>query len=69
MCDFCQKIYSNMNEYKTNYKSHWDEEVAIVKTENYRYGIYVPCDDYYYSGIALYDIKNCPYCGKKLKND
>lgn len=64
MCDFCNNIITE-KEYRN--LSCWDRSNAIVKINSYDYGIWIECDDYYYSGIKLW-IKYCPMCGRKLED-
>ena len=63
-CDFCKKIWGSKEEYQTSVDSHWDEVNTIVMDGN-QLCLYVPCDDYYYSGIVM-DINFCPVCGRQI---
>ena len=54
-------------EYKKLFKSHWDEEQVIVKKGD-EYWVYIPMDDYFYSGNYL-QINYCPECGRKLTEE
>ena len=60
MCDLCDKTYKTKEEMKEKFKSHWDEVTCIIGD-----GLYVPCEDPYYSGVVL-QINYCPVCGRKL---
>ena len=66
-CEFCKKIYPSKEEYKELFESHWDEEKVIVKDGD-EYWIYIPMDDYFYSGNYL-QINYCPQCGRKLTEE
>lgn len=72
-CDFCNKIYSSKEEYDEFCGHNWWNEIdAIIMDKNNQPGLYVPCDDSYYSRIVM-DINFCPKCGRKInpeyKND
>lgn len=47
----------------------WERTTSIVKypdvQDNYKYGLWIECDDSYYSSIEM-DIYYCPICGRKL---
>ena len=62
MCDFCNNIISE-KEYRS--LDTWDRNNAIIKINSYDYGLWIECDDYFYSGTKLW-IKYCPMCGRKL---
>lgn len=65
-CNFCKKIWNSMEEYQKQFQHRWDEEISIVKDDDDgNIGLYVPCNDYYYSDIIM-DINYCPICGRKL---
>ena len=63
MCEFCNNIVSREEHEE---KSSWDRDNCIVKNRNNNYGIWIECDDYYYSGVRISSIHYCPYCGRKL---
>lgn len=60
MCDLCDKVYKTKEEMKKEFECHWDEPLCIIDN-----GLYVPCDDWYYSGVVLH-INYCPICGRYL---
>lgn len=63
-CEFCETIYGNDDEYEKAYTRPWDEVPAIIRRGD-EYGLYVPCEDSYYSRDIL-KIKYCPCCGREL---
>ena len=73
MCEWCDKdeikniTYENGNaDWKA--EPYWDKYNTIVYDKtNDSYGLWVECEDWYYSGIQFHDIEFCPYCGRKLK--
>ena len=70
MCDFCDNI-KDVEWYKEH--DSWDGDNAIVQTGERTFGLWIECDDYFYSGVAM-KIKFCPLCGadliyKQLEND
>ena len=64
-CNFCKKIWNSKEEYQKQFQHRWDEEVSIVKSYDSKIGLYVPCNDWYYSDVVI-DIYYCPICGRKL---
>ena len=64
MCEFCEKIWDSVSEYKKNFSYNYEERDAIVMYSG-RPGLYVSCDDYYYSRVVM-DVNYCPKCGRKL---
>ena len=62
MCDFCNNIKDV--EYIKEHPS-WERETEIAQTGEKTFGLWVECEDYYYSGIAI-KIKYCPICGRLL---
>ncbi len=62
MCDFCKEIKDFM-EYKKI--APFTRDNCIVKDSKNNKGLWIECDDYYYSGWAL-EIQFCPMCGRKL---
>ena len=67
MCEFCEKIWSSVSEYKENFSYSWEEGDAIVMYHG-QPGLYVSCDDYYYSRVVM-GINYCPRCGRELIED
>lgn len=62
MCDFCDNIKDSKWIKET---SPYDRYNCIVQTEEKTFGLWVECEDYYYSGIAM-QINFCPKCGFNL---
>ena len=64
MCKWCDKDEIKQLE---QYEDKDDRVNCIVydKFDN-SYHLWVECEDWFYSGIQFYDIKFCPYCGRKL---
>jgi len=67
MCDFCKEIKDFM-KYGAADVNPYERKNCIVKDSENNKGLWIECDDYYYSGWAL-DINFCPKCGKKLNDD
>lgn len=66
MCDFCNDI-PNLKDYRKF--DAWDRRSSIIyDEENNKYHYWSECDDYYYTGIEIYDVKYCPMCGRKLND-
>ena len=63
-CDFCSKIWNNVKEYKESFEFEHDEREAIVM-DVHGPGLYIPCDDWYYSKIVM-NINFCPNCGRQV---
>lgn len=63
-CDFCSKIWDNVKEYKESFKFEHEEREAIVMN-GHRFGLYIPCDDPWYSRIIM-DLNFCPVCGRQV---
>ena len=67
-CEFCKKIWDNLNIYQAQFSHEWEERNAIVM-QGYEPYLYVPCeDDPFYSDIVM-QIDYCPKCGRKLIKD
>ena len=71
MCDYCSKIYKNIEEIlKAQYESIDNDEVCIVSDgivyddKHKRYDLVMPEVDGTHRAIA--DIKYCPYCARRL---
>ncbi len=62
MCDFCNDIKD-----AEWYKEHdsYDRINAIVQTGEKTFGLWIECEDCYYSGVVM-KIKYCPMCGNNL---
>lgn len=65
MCDFCDDIKD-----AEWFKEHdpWDRDNAIIQTGEKTFGLWIECDDYFYSGIAM-KINFCPKCGANLTQE
>ena len=63
-CEFCSKIWDNAKAYKESFEFEYQEGIAIV-TDSDGPGLYVPCDDWYYSTIVM-NINFCPKCGRQV---
>lgn len=64
-CELCKKIWNTKKEYTKQFQNEWDEDIAIVKNYDDKIGLYVSCEDWYYSGVVM-NINYCPICGRKL---
>ena len=62
MCNFCDNIKD-----KEWYQEHnsWDRDNAIVQTGEKTFGLWIECEDCFYSGVAM-KINFCPMCGADL---
>lgn len=66
MCNLCNNI-KKIEQYKE--MDSWDRgNNAIVQKENKTFGLWIECEDYYYSGVAM-KINYCPICGRKLNGE
>ena len=63
-CDFCSKIQDNVKEYKESFEFEHEEREAIVM-DGRGPGLYIPCDDWYYSKIVM-NVNFCPVCGRQV---
>lgn len=63
-CEFCSKIQDNVKEYKESFEFEHEEREAIVMN-GHGPGLYIPCDDWYYSKIVMY-VNFCPVCGRQV---
>lgn len=64
MCDLCNNI-KTIEQYKE--MTSWDRYNTIVQQKNNSFGLWIECDDYYYSGVVM-KINYCPICGRKLND-
>lgn len=67
MCGFCENIITK--EYYESLSSIDKIDLPfafIMKEEEDKYHLWYECDDYYYSGNYLTNIKYCPYCRRSL---
>lgn len=51
MCDFCNNIIIKKEDYKK--KNPSDRVNCIVKINSYNYGLWIECEDWYYSGVKM----------------
>ena len=65
MCDFCDNIKDV--EYIKEHHS-WGRGPEIAQTGESTFGLWVECDDYYCSGVAM-KINFCPICGANLAQE
>ena len=63
-CEFCSKIWNNVKEYKESFEFEHEEREAIVM-DGRGPGLYIPCDDWYYSKIVM-NVNFCPVCGRQV---
>ena len=59
-CPLCDMIYYCDKAYESTYP----EKPGIVMDGD-EYGLYIPCEDDYYSGVKMH-INFCPKCGRRL---
>ena len=64
-CELCKKIWNSKDEYEAQFKHPSDAVVGVVKNSDNEIGLYVPCEDWYYSDVIM-NINYCPICGRKL---
>ena len=62
--EFCSKIWNNVKEYKESFEFEHEEREAIVM-DGRGPGLYIPCDDWYYSKIVM-NVNFCPVCGRQV---
>lgn len=65
MCNFCNNI-KKIEQYEEMYS--WDRKDAIVQKKNKAFGLWIECEDSYYSGVTM-EINYCPICGRKLNDN
>ena len=63
-CELCSKIWNNVKEYKESFEFEHEEREAIV-IDGRGPGLYIPCDDWYYSKIVM-NVNFCPVCGRQV---
>ena len=63
-CELCETIWKNVSHYTNQFENSYDEVAAIVMKNGMPY-LYIPCEDYYYSGTVM-QINYCPKCGRDL---
>ena len=68
MCDFCENIIINEEYDSLSGFDRYDLPMSFIMKDNIlnQYHLFFECDDWYYSGRYLEDIKYCPKCGRKL---
>ena len=65
MCNLCNNI-KKIEQYEE--VDSWDRKNTIVQKKDKTFGLWIECDDYYYSGVAM-EINYCPKCGRKLNGE
>jgi len=67
MCDFCSNIITKEEYTSLPFLDRIRNfpKTFIMKNKD-KYNLWDDCDDYYYSGVCLYNIKYCPKCGRQL---
>ena len=65
-CELCKKIWNSKDEYEVQFEHPTDVTIGIVKNSDNEIGLYVPCEDWYYSDVIM-NINYCPICGRKLR--
>ena len=50
MCDFCNNI---INEEDYRKKNPYDRVNCLIKINSYDYGLWIECEDWYYSGVKM----------------
>lgn len=63
MCNYCNNIVK-VEEYRKIFPP-WKRKNVIAIDKDGDYGLWIECEDSYYSGIPLY-IDYCPICGRNL---
>ena len=63
MCNLCNNIKKVEQYIKID---SWNRYNAIVQKKNNSFGLWIECEDWYYSRIAM-EINYCPICGRELK--
>ena len=64
MCNLCNNI-KKIEQYKE--LKFWNRDNTIVQKENKAFGLWIECDDSFYSGVAM-EINYCPICGRQLND-
>lgn len=65
MCNLCNNI-KKIKQYEEI--DSWDRYNTIVQKKNKTFGLWIECEDFYYSGVAM-EINYCPICGRKLNGE
>ena len=65
MCNLCNNI-KKIELYEEI--DTWDRDNAIVQKKNKAFGLWIECDDCFYSGVAM-EINYCPICGANLAQE
>jgi hypothetical protein len=66
MCGFCENVITKEHYESLSSIDKIDLPLAFMMKEDNKYNLWYECDDYYYSGNYLENIKYCPYCGRSL---
>ena len=69
MCNFCEDIITNEKYDSLSFEDKYNLPIAFIIKDNIldRYHLWIECEDYYYSGKYLKNIKYCPICGREIK--
>ena len=65
MCNFCDNIKDEKWYEEHDPYTRYD---TIVQTGEKTFGLWIECEDYYYSGVAM-AINFCPMCGADLAQE
>jgi hypothetical protein len=67
MCDFCKNIITK-EDYKSLslYDRVFNLPGSFIMKEEDKNNLWYECEDDFYSGMYLEDIKYCPKCGRPL---
>ena len=65
MCNYCERIFENYRELEAKASAYESSILHGIIRDGNKYNLGIPSEDVYYAPIA-YDIKYCPYCGRKL---
>lgn len=69
MCNFCEKIWKNSEEYEESFNGWHDVPAIVINPETKSPMIYQPCwDDSQYSTFIDVPLNFCPKCGRDLRN-
>jgi hypothetical protein len=66
MCNFCENIITKEYYESLSFSDKDKLPLAFIMSGDNKYNLWCECDDYYYSGNYLTNIKYCPYCGRPL---
>lgn len=66
MCDFCKNIITKEDYESLSWIAKIDLPAVFIMKEKNEYDLWYECDDDFYSGSYLGDVKYCPKCGRPL---